>query len=130
MECVRYDSEFGSDETEVPNMMRSSRSSPSTAVLVLEFGSLTAAAAARETREISTEDFGPTIFSPANSAGETAADVDVFCWYVEGILILIVGCVGILGNSFSLYLMSRPRTQKIFHNLLITLAVFDTASHT
>jgi hypothetical protein len=61
-----------------------------------------------------------------NAAGEE--EIDWFCWWVEGVLILVIGCIGLLGNSLSLILFSRQLKHKIFHNLLFTLTIFDMVS--
>jgi len=54
--------------------------------------------------------------------------VDSFCWLVEGVLILLVGGVGLAGNSLSLIIFSRQKVHRIFHNLLLTLTIFDMVS--
>ena len=40
----------------------------------------------------------------------------------------IVGVIGLVSNGLSMFIFYRQRVHKIFHNLLLTLAVFDTAS--
>ena len=40
----------------------------------------------------------------------------------------IVGIIGLVSNGLSMLIFYRQRVHKIFHNLLLTLAVFDTAS--
>ena len=42
----------------------------------------------------------------------------------------IVGIIGLVSNGLSMLIFYRQRVHKIFHNLLLTLAVFDTASST
>lgn len=43
----------------------------------------------------------------------------------EGILILGVGIIGIIGNTCALYLFSRKQLQMKFHRLMLMLASFD-----
>ena len=38
----------------------------------------------------------------------------------------IVGIFGLVGNGLSMLIFYRQRVHKIFHNLLLTLAIFDT----
>lgn len=52
--------------------------------------------------------------------------VEEFKYYCEGILVSIVGCIGVLGNVTSLFVLSRPKLRDCFHNLLFALACFDT----
>ena len=40
----------------------------------------------------------------------------------------IVGIIGLVSNGLSMLIFYRQRVHKIFHNLLLTLAIFDTAS--
>lgn len=67
---------------------------------------------------------------PASNEDIVMCDLttDWFCWLVEGVLILVVGCFGLLGNSFSLVLFSRQKVHRIFHRLLLTLTIFDLVS--
>ena len=52
----------------------------------------------------------------------------MFEWATEGVLISVVGGVGILGNFISIYTFSRQKVHRIFHNLLLFLALFDVVS--
>ena len=57
------------------------------------------------------------------------ADSDAnFEFVTEGVLILVVGVVGLLGNLTSIYTFSRQKVHRIFHNLLLFLAIFDVVS--
>jgi len=47
-------------------------------------------------------------------------------YYCDGILVSIIGCLGVLGNLFSIFVLSKPKLQDCFHQLLIALACFDT----
>ena len=41
---------------------------------------------------------------------------------------MIAGIIGLFGNSCSLRLFSRKKDHKIFHHLLLLLAIFDLVS--
>lgn len=49
-----------------------------------------------------------------------------FKYYCDGLLVSIFGCLGIIGNLIALVVLSRPRLRDCFHQLLLTLACFDT----
>ena len=83
-------------------------------VQVLEFGSLMAAEAAEAARSGGSDDDFEVPYT------------DWFCWFFEGVLLLVIGIVGLIGNALSVYFFFRQKTHKAFHNLLLTLAVFDT----
>ena len=51
-----------------------------------------------------------------------------FEWVTEGLLIFIFGVVGLFGNGVSVYTFWRQRVHRIFHNLLLSLAIFDMVS--
>ena len=55
-------------------------------------------------------------------------DEDGFSWVVEGVLILVAFLVGLFGNSFSIVIFSRQKVHRIFHHLLLLLAIFDMVS--
>ena len=44
---------------------------------------------------------------------------------VEGVLLLLVACVGLVGNILSFMVLSTQGLQKTFHNLLLLLNIFD-----
>ena len=57
---------------------------------------------------------------------ETELEVDdSFTWVVEGVLILVAFMIGLFGNSFSIVIFSRQKVHRIFHHLLLLLAIFD-----
>ena len=58
----------------------------------------------------------------------TSEEEDAFAWVVEGVLILVAFLVGLLGNSFSIVIFSRQKVHRIFHHLLLLLAIFDMVS--
>ena len=53
---------------------------------------------------------------------------DPFAWVVEGLLILIAFLIGLFGNSFSIVIFARQKVHRIFHHLLLLLAIFDMVS--
>ena len=59
---------------------------------------------------------------------ELEAD-DLFTWIVEGVFILIAFVIGLFGNSFSIVIFSRQKVHRIFHHLLLLLAIFDMVSY-
>ena len=72
-----------------------------------------------------------TVDLPQNTSrcGRQTVDNDLdFEWATEGILILIVGVVGFVGNCTSVVTFSRQKVHRIFHNLLLFLALFDVVS--
>ena len=48
---------------------------------------------------------------------------------VEGVLLLLVASIGLLGNFTSFVILMRRKVQKIFHNLLFLLSTFDTVRY-
>ena len=69
-----------------------------------------------------------SILQKVFSEAELEAD-DLFTWIVEGVLILIAFLVGLFGNSFSIVIFSRQKVHRIFHHLLLLLAIFDMVSY-
>lgn len=63
-----------------------------------------------------------------SSSQEINYKEDLFCWTVEGIGILIIGLIGVFGNSCSMVLFSQQKVHRIFHHLLLLLSVFDLVS--
>ena len=53
-----------------------------------------------------------------------------FEWFTEGVFVLIIGIIGLLGNCISIWTFSRQKVHRIFHNLLLILAIFDIVSST
>ena len=52
---------------------------------------------------------------------------DLFEFYVEGVMLLVVAILGIIGNVFFIVLFSRRRKSlKTFHSLMVSLAYFDS----
>ena len=51
-----------------------------------------------------------------------------FEWITEGLLIFVFGIIGLIGNGVSVWTFWRQRIHRIFHNLLLTLAIFDMVS--
>ena len=69
----------------------------------------------------------PYILSEVFTESESETD-DLFAWFVEGVLILAAFLVGMVGNSFSIIIFSRQKVHRIFHHLLLLLAIFDMVS--
>ena len=63
--------------------------------------------------------------SPSKTQDQTFADL--FEFYIEGVMLLGVAVLGILGNLFFIIVFSS-RTKKIntFHSLMVSLAYFDS----
>ena len=51
--------------------------------------------------------------------------VYIYKYYCGGLLVSTIGIVGILGDVCSILVLSRPKLQDCFHQLLIALAAFD-----
>ena len=51
-----------------------------------------------------------------------------FNFVVEGVLLLLVAVLGLVGNLASFVILLRQKVQQIFHNLLFLLSTFDTVS--
>ena len=47
---------------------------------------------------------------------------------VEGVMLVLVACVGLVGNILSFMVLSTQGLQKTFHNLLLLLNIFDMVS--
>ena len=45
---------------------------------------------------------------------------------VEGVMLMIVACLGLVGNILSFGVLISQKVQKTFHNLLLLLNTFDT----
>ena len=56
---------------------------------------------------------------------EMESDLDMFKFLVEGILMVAIGSMGLLGNLLCILIFSRERAQKSFHHLMVFLAIFD-----
>ena len=54
--------------------------------------------------------------------------LETFQWVTEGLLLMLVSTIGLIGNSCSVVTCARQRVQRIFHRLLLVLATFDTVS--
>ena len=52
----------------------------------------------------------------------------MFNFVVEGVLLLLVAGLGLIGNFASFVILMRQKVQKNFHDLLFLLSTFDTVS--
>ena len=62
-----------------------------------------------------------------NKIDDSESQID-FQWITEGLLLLLTGCIGLVGNTCSLVTCARQRIQRVFHRLLVALATFDSVS--
>ena len=51
-----------------------------------------------------------------------------FQWFTEGLLLMLVSCIGLIGNACWVVTCAKQRIQRVFHRLLLTLATFDSVS--
>ena len=49
-------------------------------------------------------------------------------YIIEGIFISIIGTIGLIGNLYSLKVYGRQKEHRLFHHLLLQLAIFDIVS--
>ena len=54
-----------------------------------------------------------------------ASWLSTLTFLVEGVMLLLVACVGLVGNILSFTMLNAKGLQKIFHNLLLLLNIFD-----
>lgn len=66
--------------------------------------------------------------SPSVEVYMADSGVNWFQWWTEGLLLAVVGLVGLVGNMFSMVIFARQRIQRVFHHLLLLLAIFDAVS--
>ena len=50
---------------------------------------------------------------------------DDYRFWLDGILVAVVGSAGFVGNTLALVVLSRPQLRDVFHQLLLALACFD-----
>ena len=58
-------------------------------------------------------------------SNDTAAAIDLFAYWVEGILLCVIAVPGIVGNALSSYILSGKTMRNSFNILLIALALLD-----
>jgi len=58
-------------------------------------------------------------------SNDTAAAIDLFAYWIEGILLCVIAVPGIAGNALSSYILSGKTMRNSFNILLIALALFD-----
>jgi len=49
----------------------------------------------------------------------------IYGFWCDGVLVVVVGLIGFVGNLLSLFVLSRPSLRDVFHQLLFALACFD-----
>ena len=59
-----------------------------------------------------------------NRTQDTLADI--FEFYIEGVMLLVVAVLGILGNFFFIIVFSCKKNINTFHSLMVSLACFDS----
>jgi len=52
-------------------------------------------------------------------------EVKHYKFWCDGVLVVVVGLIGFVGNLLSLFVLSRPSLRDVFHQLLFALACFD-----
>jgi hypothetical protein len=65
---------------------------------------------------------GPT---EAEGGALVSPGVDIFTRYVAGCFISAMGAAGIVGNLLAFLTIVTMKRRSLFHNLLLTLAIFD-----
>lgn len=61
-------------------------------------------------------------------SNETLVDTSSsdYRYYFDGVFVSFFGIIGMFGNILTLCVLSRPKFKDCFHNLLLTLACFDS----
>ncbi|XP_023347699.1 FMRFamide receptor isoform X2 [Eurytemora carolleeae] len=72
------------------------------------------------------------ISSYSNSCGSVSLDLsqldkDLCMFWLEGVLMIIVGCMGLVGNTLSILTLvfTRDKLNNVFHRLLLVLSGVD-----
>ena len=55
--------------------------------------------------------------------------LDKVTFLLEGVLLLTVACIGLVGNFLSFIVLNTQQHQKTFHKLLLLLNIFDMVSN-
>ena len=66
-----------------------------------------------------------SIFFPFRMSNETEGVDNYVAFSIEGIALLQVGILGIVGNVAAITVFARQHLQKNFHALMMSLAAFD-----
>ena len=59
------------------------------------------------------------------TSSDQESPVAMVTFLVEGVMLLVVATVGLVGNILSFLVLSTKGLQKTFHNLLLLLNIFD-----
>ena len=59
---------------------------------------------------------------------EKTSWLDNITFLVEGVMLLTVACIGLVGNILSFIVLNTQGRQKTFHKLLLLLNIFDMVS--
>ena len=59
------------------------------------------------------------------TSSDQESPVAIVIFLVEGVMLLVVATVGLVGNILSFLVLSTKGLQKTFHNLLLLLNIFD-----
>ncbi len=52
--------------------------------------------------------------------------LDIFKFLVEGVILTVVSCLGLLGTLMSIYVLLKPRVRDCFSTFLTGLAICDS----
>ena len=66
-----------------------------------------------------------TWFSNGPSHCGNRLENDDYRFWLDGVLVSVIGSAGFVGNLLALIVLSRPQLRDVFHQLLFALACFD-----
>lgn len=81
------------------------------------------------TTPLSTTTIKPAVMALCNSYNITREDLAILeatTFWVEGVLQLVVGCLGLLSNLFAIYILSCEKLKNLFNRLLACLLMVHT----
>ena len=71
------------------------------------------------------KDWHMTIMSNYTQCQQMPSDARIWSTILEGIISLIIAIFGLGGNIVTMFILSRPCFNDVFHRLLATLSAFD-----